>query len=198
MDLLSIEFFDRAMRALCASVRKSEKSSSQPSVAGERPDMSQPIILCDIDGVIADCSHRLHFIGANPGKCEYVPNDAPVDWDAFFAACTDDEPIKHVIRFLQHLQGYFDIAYITGRPERSRKPTLAWFEKHRVPFVDSITLMLMRADGNHRQDNIVKKELFREFVNQTRVVAVIENRDQVVEMWRAEGLLCLQPKKGDY
>jgi hypothetical protein len=147
----------------------------------------RPLILCDIDGVVADCTDRLvHIHGESK------------DWDAFFSACSGDQPIKHVIRFLQHLAGYFDIVYITGRPERTRNATIEWFQKYHVPFVGSVTLLLMRTDGDHRLDSVIKKELFREFIDQTRVIAVIEDRDQVVEMWRAEGLLCLQPKKGDY
>lgn len=144
-------------------------------------------LICDIDGVLADCTHRLKFI---QGEAK--------DWDAFFAACSDDAPLKPAIRFLNYFDSAVEIIYMTGRPERSRKATIAWFEKHNVPWVGCKHLLLMRQDGDHREDTVVKKEMFRESVDQTRVVAVIEDRDQVVEMWRGEGLLCLQPKKGDY
>jgi phosphoglycolate phosphatase-like HAD superfamily hydrolase len=143
-------------------------------------------ILFDIDGVLADCTHRLHFI-----------QNGKKDWDAFFDACVDDAPIEANIRFLWAMQEYFRVIFITGRPERIRKATMDWFNKHGILFRAN-DFIIMRRDGDYRPDFEVKRELFRKWIDQTSVIAVIEDRDQVVEMWRAEGLLCLQPKKGDY
>jgi len=44
------------------------------------------IYLFDIDGTIANLSHRLHFI-----------QQEPADWNAFFMSAGDDEPIWEVI-----------------------------------------------------------------------------------------------------
>ena len=41
-------------------------------------------IVCDIDGTIANLSHRLHFIQPEEGGKK--------DWDSFFAGVSDDEP----------------------------------------------------------------------------------------------------------
>jgi hypothetical protein len=150
-------------------------------------EMTMKAIICDIDGVIADLTHRL----------EHITGETK-NWEAFFEACTDDDPIMPVIRFLNASVGYFDIIYVTGRPERVRDKTIAWFEKNSVPFFRSQTRLLMRKDGDHRHDTQVKRELFRQFIDQTNVIAVIEDRDAVVEMWRNEGLLCFQPRNGDF
>jgi hypothetical protein len=143
-------------------------------------------ILCDIDGVIADCTHRLSFI----------KRDSP-DWDAFFAACEEDEPMKPMIEFLQELELVFRISYVTGRPERTRNKTIAWLKAHDLPWDEKTSMLWMREDGDHRPDFEIKLEIFRNYVH-SQIAAVIEDRDQVVQMWRELGLLCLQPKKGDY
>lgn len=142
----------------------------------------RPLLLIDIDGVVADPTHRLHFI----------QRETP-DWDAFFEACDGDLPIMSMVVFLNKLQ-HFRLVHVTGRPERIRLKTQQWFDRYDVPWDD----LLMRADGDHRPDHIVKAELADGWISHANVVAVIEDRDQVVAMWRKRGLLCLQPKKGDY
>ena len=42
---------------------------------------ARPLAVFDIDGVLADVSHRLPFVARRPK-----------DWDAFFAAAVDDPP----------------------------------------------------------------------------------------------------------
>lgn len=142
-------------------------------------------VICDIDGVIADCTHRLKFI-----------QQSPPDWDAFFDACGEDTPILPMITFLRGVAKAFSVVYATGRPERTRVKTVEWCAKHDIP----AGLVLMRTDNDHREDFIVKRELvLKGLTNKSReIVAVFEDRDQVVKMWREHGLLCLQPKAGDY
>jgi hypothetical protein len=147
--------------------------------------MNKATIICDIDGVIADCTHRLsHIQGEKP------------DWDAFFAACGEDAPMMPMIRFLRELEDRFEILYVTGRPERSRYTTVLWMAKYDLPIRVGADLY-MRKDGDHRQDYEVKAEMFDKEIARD-IYAVFEDRDQVVQMWRDKGLLCLQPKKGDY
>jgi hypothetical protein len=143
-------------------------------------------VLFDIDGVIADCSHRLHFI-----------QSAPADWDGFFDACSGDAPIWPTIKFLWALHEVFKTVYVTGRPERIREKTKDWLKSHGLGNCKGIYL-LMRKDDDHRPDFEVKRELFLNCIEPDSVFAVVEDRDQVVEMWRKLGLLCLQPKRGDY
>ena len=47
----------------------------------------------DIDGTLADCSHRLHYISGEHK-----------DWDAFYKECVNDKPIMGVIEVLWSLQ----------------------------------------------------------------------------------------------
>jgi hydroxymethylpyrimidine pyrophosphatase-like HAD family hydrolase len=64
------------------------------------------IVLCDIDGTVANNDHRQHLLK------EFK------DWDKFFAALIDDKPIPKVIDLIKkyNLDGQ-KICFITGRPE---------------------------------------------------------------------------------
>lgn len=145
------------------------------------------IYLCDIDGTIANIEHRLHFI----------QRDKP-DWDGFFGACIDDKPIHEVIETLQYLNGgEACIVMISGRSDAVRLQTGAWLHKHNIPYEE----LLMRKAGDHRQDHIVKAELLDKALEDnpgTEVIAVFEDRQQVVDMWRKRGLRVFQVAEGNF
>jgi hypothetical protein len=57
----------------------------------------------------------------------------------------------------------------------------------------------MRRSGDNRCDSIVKEEIYREHIEgKYNVLAVFDDRDRVVDMWRRLGLLCLQVYYGDF
>jgi hypothetical protein len=73
--------------------------------------------------------------------------------------------------------------------------TEQWLAKHEVPYAG----LFMRPAGDSRKDSIVKRELFDRHVAATWAVrGVIDDRKQVVEMWRAIGLMCAQVAPGDF
>jgi phosphoglycolate phosphatase-like HAD superfamily hydrolase len=144
--------------------------------------------IIDIDGTIADASHRLHHI-----------QNKPKNWDAFFEGCEDDVPIPAIEALLHHLtEGRAELVYVTGRPERLRDATLAWFGRHELPVVFSNRLY-MRADGDHRPDTIVKRELLSRLrADGWEPVMAFEDRASVVQMWRDNGVPCAQVVEGNY
>src|SRR6266436_8545187 len=102
------------------------------------------IYIFDIDGTLADISHRLHFI-----------QEKPADWRAFFAACPEDKPIAEVIEVAKALQPIHPIKLITGRSDEVEQETAQWINDQGIYFSD----LLMRKSGDHREDSIVKAEL---------------------------------------
>jgi hypothetical protein len=179
---------DYACPAHCGRPRARNRRKGRDARGEETVSVAtqKPILICDIDGVIADLSHRLHHI-----------EEKPTNWDGFFDACDEDKPMEETISFLRAIRDIFEIVYLTGRPKRVRDKTVAWFRQNYVPWKDGM-LLAMRSDGDHRQDWIVKWELFDQWVDKKRVRAIIEDRDQVVQMWREKGYFCLQNKRGDY
>jgi hydroxymethylpyrimidine pyrophosphatase-like HAD family hydrolase len=157
-------------------------------VYGEPQNKENTLIyVTDLDGTLAKIGHRLHFI-----------KDGNKDWDSFFDACDQDEPIKPIISIIQALQAdQFDIIVLTGRPERTRRKTLYWLSQYGI----HANKMYMRKDGDHREDYIVKAELYDQMLDEHpghMVMAVFEDRQQVVDALRAKGALVLQVAKGDY
>ena len=148
-------------------------------------------IVCDIDGTIADLSHRLHFIQPEEGGKK--------DWDSFFAGVSDDEPIQSVIETVDAMATGYDntVEFWTGRSESVRSETEVWlmqnvwawwaFPENRV--------LKMRAEGDRRPDYIVKME----FIDPESPPDIIfEDRSSVVKAYRERGLRVFQVAEGDF
>lgn len=88
------------------------------------------------------------------------------------------------------------IVLLTGRMDDSRSHTEAWLGANAVPYHE----LHMRAAGDYRKDSVVKREIYeREIAPRFDVEVVIDDRDQVVAMWRRElGLPCFQVEYGDF
>jgi phosphoglycolate phosphatase-like HAD superfamily hydrolase len=145
------------------------------------------IYIFDIDGTLADLTHRLHFIGPTP------------DWDAFFMAATDDKPIWEVITVARALKAAgHRVIMVTGRSEISRDLTVEWLLKYRVPCHH----LYMRTKDDHREDNVVKSELLDKVIEANHELetmgGVFEDRQMCVDMFRARGLRVFQVAKGDF
>jgi hypothetical protein len=143
------------------------------------------IYIFDIDGTLSSCSHRLHLI-----------HKEPKDWPGFFAAAVDDQPIWEVITVARALHDAKNtIVIMTGRPESSRLLTAQWLNKYRVP----LGPLLMRAEGDHREDYVVKAELLGDPVFLGgKLGGIFEDRQQNVDMFREKGLKVFQVDKGAY
>ena|SRR5712671_1452820 len=142
--------------------------------------------LFDIDGTLADIRHRLHHI-----------ERTPKDWDAFFADCVDDLPFAHVCELARDLdRAGQTIVFVSGRSDRVRIETRQWICEHVVLFDRPL---YMRSQGDHRPDHVVKGEL----LEQVRAdgywpIMAFDDRNQVVEMWRAKGIPCAQVADGNF
>lgn len=153
----------------------------------------------DIDGTLADCSQRLHFI--LPSK-EDLAGDIDLDkiapdWDAFYKDCVNDKPILPVVELAQVLKdSYQDLIFVTGRPEKYMEETTEWLCNQ---LETDYIVLFMRKDGDHRPDYIVKKEIYDEYIKPYHHIdGVFEDRKQCVDMWRSLGLTCYQVADGNY
>lgn len=136
----------------------------------------------DIDGTLADNDHRLQYI-----------TNYPKDYETFYEEMINDKPIKNVISLCKVLYSNdYKILLVTGRPENYRKLCKQWLAKYNIPYDD----LLMRKENDFRKDDIVKKEIYDEYIKPYEVVVgVFEDRNRCVKMWRDLGLTCYQPKE---
>ena len=149
--------------------------------------MNKPNIICDLDGTLADLTHRLHHIKG--GK---------KDWDAFHAQCVNDKPHEDVIEIVDTFRvgscgcGYppKDLYILSGRNEVVRDETEWWLEDN-TPFVDAV--LAMRKANDRRPDTEVKRDMVRELgLTPDNTLCVFDDRQCVVDMWREMGFRCLQ------
>jgi phosphoglycolate phosphatase-like HAD superfamily hydrolase len=143
------------------------------------------MVIFDLDGTLALIDHRLHFL---EGKKK--------NWRKFFAACVDDLPNEPVIEVLRGLrkQGY-SIWITSGRSDEVRSETVAWLQKYAIPYDE----LLMRSQGDLTADHTLKQGWLKNgTLQKDRVLMVFDDRDKVVAMWRAQGLVCAQVAPGDF
>jgi hypothetical protein len=134
-------------------------------------------VIVDIDGTIAKMSGR-----------------SPYDWKRV----GEDAPVEDVLSIVNALEGSgYKILFTSGRDGSCRAETEAWIEKHHHVYGN--WSLLMREAGDNRPDWIVKAEIFdREIRNKYNVRCVLDDRKQVVDMWRKLGLTVAQVAEGDF
>lgn len=152
----------------------------------------RPLYIFDLDGTLADCAHRKHFL-------DYKEDAAR--WRKFYSACDKDAPIVHAIATMERLRHFADVWIFSGRSEEVRDKTVSWLTEH-TSFMtyDLDTALVMRQEGDHRADDIVKSEWLDGMLqdDRRRLVATFDDRDRVVAMWRTAGVPCYQVAPGDF
>jgi predicted kinase len=90
----------------------------------------------------------------------------------------------------------FRIIICSGREDKFRSITEAWLRKHQIPFDH----LYMRPSGDFRKDAIIKKEIYDQHIKGNfNVLFVLDDRDQVVKMWREElNLTVFQVSEGNF
>lgn len=184
-----------------------------------------PIYIFDLDGTIALIEHRRHLVEAPLIECvrdnldkdrkpqkvvikgskAYVRDpDFKPDWRGFFAACVNDEPNTPVIDILLHLYGAgMDVRIWSGRSAEVRRETVNWLSAHTELDCAVIeSMLLMRPAGDFTPDDKLKADWFRDIITRQGlrpyVVGIFDDRQKVVDMWRANGIACFQVAPGNF
>jgi len=143
--------------------------------------MEKDTIVIDLDGTLANIAYRRHL----------VQQDKP-DWDKFYAECRYDE-VNFWCRELMagmRQKGY-EIVIVSARRKSCKADTVDWLRFNDIPYQ---TLYLLRNDNDHTEDKELKRN-WLSFYDKDRVLFVVDDRQKVVDMWRSEGLVCLQCDK---
>lgn len=114
-----------------------------------------------------------------------------------------DETIKRIVDTYHKMR--YNVIIVSGRKDECREETLSWLRKNNIPisgvFKDGemVLGLLMRKTEDNRADYIVKREIYEEHIKgRYNVEFVLDDRDQVVNMWREQGLKCLQVQEGNF
>ena len=158
-------------------------------------------IIFDLDGTLADIEDRRQLCTKENGK---------MDWDKFFDPKNIklDKPNQPVIDTLSAFaESGHCIAIMSGRSAATKDVTEDWLIDngccHEVLF--------MRPEKDFTPDEDLKLKWFNElFINDgiaehapyqespNELVAVFDDRQKVVDMWREIGLTCMQVAPGKF
>lgn len=140
------------------------------------PDTTKPpAIIVDIDGTLADMGD-----GRKPYDWQKVGQDKVKESVALVVDAFYDS-------------GY-DIIIMSGRDGSCKEITEEWLRDNYIKYDQ----FLIRTAGDQRKDYVVKKELFDSIKNEYNIVLAIDDRDQVVNLWRSMGIECWQVGYGKF
>jgi hypothetical protein len=130
----------------------------------ENPALDNRCIIVDLDGTL----------------CLFGDNN-PYDRDFTKDFC--NYPVKSVIDS-QFYNG-ITVFLFSGRDSKFRGDTVQWLKDNRIHY----DKLVMRAEGDKRPDDIIKREFFDTYIdNKYNVNFVIDDRKRVIRMWRDIGL----------
>jgi phosphoglycolate phosphatase-like HAD superfamily hydrolase len=130
------------------------------------------IAVFDIDGVVADVRHRLHYLTSRPK-----------DWDGFFDAAADDPLLPDGFTMVNKLAVEHDIVWLTGRPSWLRAVTRDWLIEHGLPGTE----LHMRSYGDYRSARLFKLGVLRQLAERD-IAAFIDDDLEVIEATRSAGI----------
>lgn len=148
-----------------------------------------PLYIFDLDGTLALTEHRQYLL---EGETKY--------WKSFFAACWKDEPNTPVIdTLLRLLDTGCDVWVWSGRSSEVMDMTKDWLANHLGSCADGVPLC-MRIEGDFTPDEQLKAAWLEEMCahDRRRLVAVFDDRQKVVDMWRSKGVACFQVAPGGF
>jgi hypothetical protein len=149
-----------------------------------------PLYIFDLDGTLADISHRRHFVEGTERR-----------WPEFYRACVDDVPNEPVLRTLRFLYGGgADIWIWSGRSDEVLRQTELWLAAQSLYPHEEYGELRMRPAGDYTPDDALKRKWYESLaaVDKERLVAVFDDRDRMVRMWREIGVACFQVAPGDF
>ena len=82
-----------------------------------------------------------------------------------------------------HKNGY-RIILMSGRSESTRDDTEEWMRSYNVPYYT----IIMRREGDHRPDDIIKEEFFHAYFKPELVEKVYDDRPSIIRMWKRIGV----------
>ncbi|MFF3627199.1 hypothetical protein [Streptomyces sp. NPDC002164] len=144
-------------------------------------DDQRPLAVFDLDGTLADTGHR-----------QYHLEGARRDWNSFFAAAVDDPPLPEGVRLVLGSADECEIRYLTGRPERCRRDTLAWLAEHGLPEGK----LYMRRNEDRRPARHTKLDVLKRLGREREVRMLVDDDELVCDAAERAGFAVVRADWG--
>ena len=112
---------------------------------------SREILICDLDGTLANGDHRL----------PYILKDKK-DWTAYYRFMERDVLVRGVYDIVTaQLPMTFQaesLVILTGRPERFREVTEIWLGRNKIEY----GWLVMRENGDKRENHVYKRDILQQ------------------------------------
>lgn len=194
IDRFEVKFFDVPVEECIKRDSKREKPVGEkvimemynkylkPKVEykGVNPKINNPkkpiAVICDLDGTLA------HHNGRSPYDYDKISTDSL------------NQSVDHVVSRLA--ANGAKIIFLSGREEKSRDETVKWILNHSS--VNNWDLH-MRANKDFRKDAVIKEEIYRDKIAPNyNILAVFDDRNSCVDLWRSLDLPTFQVNYGDF
>ena len=145
------------------------------------------IVIFDLDGTLADIDTRRALSLKMNGK---------MDWDKFFDPNNIqlDDPNTPVIQMTKLLSSDYRIWILSGRSDATQQATIDWLSDNDVHYDH----LVMRPQNHLYMPDNDLKQMWLDSIGVDNVAMVFDDRNQVVDMWRKNGLTCFQVADGDF
>lgn len=151
-------------------------------------------VIFDLDGTLADIEDRRKLATKRNGK---------MDWDKFFDPqnINLDKPNLPIIKMAQLLaeSGHM-VAILSGRSKGTQLTTKSWLNNHNVPY-HLIKMRPTSKEWMYMPDDDLKQHWLDTLFpgdEKDNIVMVFDDRQKVVDMWRKNGLTCMQVAPGNF
>lgn len=153
-------------------------------------------IIFDIDGVLADCSHRLKYI-----KSEKKDYDKFYSYDEIW----EDEIIpagcwmfNFIYEWVRQRREHFQIVFLTGRNQSCYIATDTWLLESLPQLIiekidEPCTKLLMRPKNDYRPAHEVKEDLIKKHIGFENILFAFDDDDKINEMYTKHGVMCYKP-----
>lgn len=148
------------------------------------------ILVIDIDGTLADISHREFLVAEKPHP----------DWATFFSdeLIYEDRPLQGALGGYQTLYSMADKVYIvSGRPESSALATINWLSENGFSVPKILGGIILRPDDlilpSHEFKQLVMESVILPENSPTAKYLFIDDEERNLEMFSQYGLALRAP-----
>jgi len=156
--------------------------------------MKKDTVIFDLDGTLALIDDRRAACRKEDGK---------IDFEKFYLPenVWMDKPNEAVIRTAQIMrEAGFRIFIFSGRSANTREETIKWLKRYGVKH-DRLLMRPMRDGFEYMPDNLLKQHWLDQHFpgdDKDRILCTYDDRQKVVNMWRRNGITCMQVDDGDF